>query len=349
MGFKYQLQNVNMNIINKHLMSNLTKLIFGIVLIFSINNCVSQKKENSWSLSNLKGKVKSYTQYSYKAIKTSNKIKKRERTTDDHYKQIFNYNDKGYLLESLSYNEKDSLNNKFSYKYNEKGNLIELRQYELYYKPHFNIKIKKEKKTLFKYDEKENMIETIIYHTDMTIKNIIVLKYDEKGNKIEENYYNSWGLNNKYYYKYDEKGNVIEIYFQNLEQKNMTKSYFKNLKVASESKTEYKYNEKGNWIEKNVYNSDNSLINKSSAKYNDTENKIEENYYYPNNSLKNKVSVQKDEKGNIIEYAKYSSDGSFIYDFSYTYTFDNRENWTKKIKFEGEVPTTIINREYKYY
>ena len=104
-------------------------------------------KKNGWEEANLKGKVKSLTESKYGAEDRFGEIQKKE----------------------------SSLSSKETYKYDDKGNLIEKNNYNadgFYYK-----------------------------HTK---------KFDDKGNKIEENYYNADGFDYKHTYKYDDKGYFIE-------------------------------------------------------------------------------------------------------------------------------------------
>ena len=68
-------------------------------------------------------------------------------------------------------------------------------------------------KDTYKYDEKGNNIELNFYKTDGSLSSKRTYKYDEKGNKIELNFYKTDGsLSSKQTYKYefDTMGNWIK-------------------------------------------------------------------------------------------------------------------------------------------
>jgi len=55
-------------------MNKLKKLALGLIVIVGYNSCSDQKEENDWSRDNLRGKVKTYTDFSYKAEERFGKI-----------------------------------------------------------------------------------------------------------------------------------------------------------------------------------------------------------------------------------------------------------------------------------
>jgi len=66
-------------------------------------------------------------------------------------------------------------------------------------------------KYTFKYDEKGNLIEENDFNGASVLYNKFIFKYDEKGNMAENSAYNSTGLlYNKFTYTYDSKGNILE-------------------------------------------------------------------------------------------------------------------------------------------
>ncbi|MCD8408896.1 hypothetical protein [Tenacibaculum finnmarkense] len=101
-------------------MKKLSLLIIVLLTAFSCNN---QKKEKTdLTKENLKGKVKSYTEISYKAIERFGTIEKGERLKSIQIK----YNNKGNKIETSYYSLDGSLSSKHIYKYDNKGNKIEM-------------------------------------------------------------------------------------------------------------------------------------------------------------------------------------------------------------------------------
>ncbi|MBV7440439.1 hypothetical protein KRX57_03330 [Weeksellaceae bacterium TAE3-ERU29] len=115
-----------------------------------------------------------------------------------------------------------------TYKYDERGNLIEERitrakdgssaGYKINSYDESNNKIEEKKyssagvldtRNIYKYNEKGELIQQSIYTSDKLYSNIYY-KYNNRGERIEEKYeYSSIIINSTYKYKYDEKGNWI--------------------------------------------------------------------------------------------------------------------------------------------
>ena len=156
--------------------------LFFVALFFQ--SCTIEKRENDWTEENLKGKVKSYSQFAYEAEERFGKIEKGEREFYESFLKK-SYDKKGNIIEWNSYNSDGRLQYKYTYKYDKKGNKIEFNSYD----------------------------------SDGRLGGKYTYKYDEKGNKIEENSYDSDGrLDPKWTYKYefDKQGNWINrIDFKN--------------------------------------------------------------------------------------------------------------------------------------
>ncbi|MEI6683702.1 MAG: hypothetical protein WCO44_13785 [Bacteroidota bacterium] len=59
------------------------------------------------------------------------------------------------------------------------------------------------------------------------------------------------------------------------------------------------------------------------------------------------IIFQCSDHGNMITETVTSPDGS-VETFSYAYESDNRNNWTRKIKFQAKKPLNILVREIGY-
>ena len=158
--------------------------LFFVALFFQ--SCTIEKIENDWTEENLKGKVKSYSEFTYEAEERFGKIEKGERKGNFFESDLKkSYDEKGNIIEENSYNSDGRLYLKYTYKYDEKGNKIEQNS----------------------------------YNSDGRLETKWTYKYDKKGNKIEENGYISDGiLYDKYTFKYefDKQGNWINrIDFRN--------------------------------------------------------------------------------------------------------------------------------------
>ena len=189
------------------------------------------EKKNDLTEENLKGKVKSIKETTYKAVDKFGQIEK-----GDVLNNYFNiYNEKGNKIEDNFYDSDGNLSSKDTYEYDEKGNKIEKNVYDSNGRFH--------SKYTYKYDEKGNMIEDNVYDSNGRLYFKKTYKYDEKGNKIEENWYNSDGrLHSKYTYKYDEKGNNIEENYYNSNGRLYEKHTYK-----------YEYDKNNNWTQRIEY------------------------------------------------------------------------------------------------
>ena len=108
-----------------------------------------------------------------------------------------------YKLVEESGEYKKVLDNKWIYRYDKKGNQIELAVSDA--------DGKLAGKTLFKYDDKGNQIEVAGYDAAGKLTEKSLFKYDDQGNRIEWAYYGADGeLASEGLSKYDDKGNMIE-------------------------------------------------------------------------------------------------------------------------------------------
>ena len=279
------------------------------------------------------------------------------------------YDEKGNLIESITYNLDEKREDKTSYKYNEKGNLIQKNNY------YNSIDRKSEDITTYMYNEKGNQIESNSYNDVGKLESKTIYKYDEKGKEIESNTYNVSGkLERKYTYKYDEKGNTISFNNYGADGSlghKYTYKYDEKGKLIEENsliyddkgnlivecvygmddpinyKYIYGYDKKGNQIESNSYNGVGKLESKSKYKYDEKGNKIEENNYGADGSLNSKYTYKYDEKGNLVEENEY--DGSGKLDRKTNTEYDSEGNWIKTI-IPSHLETTIIEeRIIEYY
>ena len=142
------------------------------LIAFVSESCSNEKIENDWTKDNLKGKVLSYSEFSYQAESQFGNIKKgkRERSSSylDYQKK---FDEKGNVIKLNFYNSDGSLANKRSWEYDKNGNVIELNDYN-------SDGSAFEKETFkYEYDERGNW-HTSIHSEGQTPKYILERVYE---------------------------------------------------------------------------------------------------------------------------------------------------------------------------
>jgi len=152
-------------------------------------------------------------------------------------KVIYNYDDKGNLIEENSYYPDDSLKASYKYtnKYDNNDNLIEQNTYlsngSLSWRE------------IYTYDKNGKLIENNKYQSNGSFDNKDTFKYDNNGYLIEiTRYLPDSSLYYKDRYIYDEKGNPIERNYDRPSDGKFTTSF--------KDTYQYDYDEKNNWIKK---------------------------------------------------------------------------------------------------
>lgn len=233
---------------------------FGLLLLFSCNtnNNINKIIKSDLASENIKGKVYSLKEFSYKAVEIYGSVTKgsriRRNTLENDfyniydrygrkieegkydnysdggllYKIIYTYDNKEILIEGNYFNTNDIFLRKETYLYDKFGSMIE--------KISTNFDGSFGGKSTFKYDAFGNKNEEIIYSSPNQSSKI-TYQYDSIRNKIEENHYNITGvLHASIKYKYDKQRLMIE-------EENENKLY--------NTTTTYKYDINGNKIEEN--------------------------------------------------------------------------------------------------
>jgi len=233
-----------------------TQLIFlSILTIFLFNFTKEIIVKNDLDKMNLKGKVKSIKEVSYKALVKSEKIvkgKKERFQSYDEMDKLFMFNEQGNEIERKEFYSEGSLNERYTKLYNKEGNLLETVVYNadgsffyratyIYDENNRCIECKgAESKWIYKYNELGNLIEEYKYYIlGDEMENKKTYEYDKNNNKISESSYSEDSLDYKWTYKYDENKKLIEF-------NEGTDGVF-NYKWI------YKYDKKGNLIEEDKY------------------------------------------------------------------------------------------------
>jgi hypothetical protein len=212
------------------------------ILLTSCSGSKSGKVKNDLTRENLKGKVKSIESRFYNVVDDPSSTVKGTEVSSR--KITTQYDVKGNTTEYISLNTHDVPYPSRTYKYDERGNCIEIVFPQQDYYP-------ESKNTDFKYDELGNQIEYKSYDMSGSLKLKWKNKFDEKGNKIESKSYTKGifgSLTNRTTYQYDEKGNVIEM-----------SNYLPNSSLNYKLTYKYdKFDEKGNWVSRVIQDNSSS-------------------------------------------------------------------------------------------
>lgn len=174
------------------------------------------------------------------------------------------------------------------FKYDDKGNRIELANYRADGKLNSTLKST--------YDANGNITGEQTLLGNGTVDFTSVIKTDSKGNRVEQDDKragNNVLFNYKYYYLYDEKGQLLERI-----------AYKGN--GAFSFKYVFKYDDNGNKTEWVQYGQDSSMVGKVVYKYDTKNNLIEQTEFKKDGSLKAQYaySYEFDKKNNWIRQKK---------------------------------------------
>jgi hypothetical protein len=211
------------------------------------------------------------------------------------------------------------------------------------------------------YDNKGNKIENV-YNSDGKINNTKKIIYDDNGNITEESIYNSSGiLESKYSYKYGAKGDMTEQNIYNSEgNKSGTELYSYD---DNGNKTEENiYNSTGDLTDSHKFVSDKdengNLVIKDIFKTEDGEYTEWQKFDAAGNKIE-EGSGRTEGKNNTVTTFKYDGNGNAVEEYcndpeqyiKYQYEYDSRGNWIKKIVFEKKVgiPQLLTERKIIYF
>ena len=231
---------------------------------------------------NLRGKVKSLRDYSYKGIDKFGEISKGERQFEEGFVRYPNnppaggylaFNTEGNFDETIEYDIKENIEFKVVYSYNEKGRITEKKV------NHSNNTLKY--KYVFKYDNNGYLIDESIYLKDGSLSKKKVYDNQEERNKIFVNTFFVKGeLSSSAEFEYNDEGYLIKEVFNDYGVSVVRHNYYynnkgylikRNQKITSENRdmdfdNNFNYNENGDMIEsgytsyKYEYDSQNNWI-----------------------------------------------------------------------------------------
>lgn len=339
--------------------------LFFFIMFFS--SC--SKKETDLSNMKLNGKVKSINisysegiEESGDIIKTKEKKIEMDIYTGSNIYGIYNgtFNKDGMFIETISHSilcDSTSLT-KSTYKYDEKGNLINRKSEELV------DSIKKNDSLNKIYNEENKLIEDN-YSSVSNTKNINIkttYKYDIKGLKIEDavkfiTTNNNSGIilvNSTSFslFKYNSDQLLkekIENYNINTVYSNGEPDYLNTFENVS--KTTYEYNDKKELISEVTWyksvNGDYIIDTENKYNYDKQGNISYKTSKWAYDNFTNKSTYIYNEKGLEINETNYSKADSQTY--TYKYEYDKMDNWIRMIEFKNNKIYVIVDRAIIYY
>ncbi len=220
-------------------------------------------------------------------------------------------------------------------------------------------------KTTFRYDEKGNLLETNYYD----IKTDVVFSkdkrsYDVNSNLLEITFYNKAGeIEGKYHYKYDERNNEIEkiTYWKGTYDGKVITTYdYKSMLVNVNTykadgsyvvKFSYKIDDKKNHLED--YNSNGELESKSIFEYDKMGHVSKElSESWDEDTTKAIISYQYDEWDNVVNRMVTDLKGNktIISNTKTEYDYDKLGNWIRSVKtYSYNDIRETAKREMEYY
>jgi hypothetical protein len=318
-----------------------------LILIFLNSIFVwSQDKQSDLNKYFLKGKVKSIHSITYEAIEINDSliVKGEKKVKNKRFYGItdinISFNEFGFITEL-----KDNYRHEKNI-YNCENNIL--------FTFHIDSNLNISRKIVFKYNSNKKIVKEIWYTSENKNDYKIIFIY-RKGKLIKQI---DKDLREKYYYlskyQYDNNGNINKI--EEFENDSLTFcNIYQNDSLGRKLKIEtygfgYKlkeivnnvYNKSGNLTEIVKYNTDNKIISKIVYSYDIEGHLIEENEFIEDPKKYKQYNLKGDEILSVNEYIQ-----DFIVVYSYTY--DNNNNWTKKITYYNGKPYEIEEREILYY
>ena len=278
---------------------------------------------------NIKGNVKIIYTYRYDAIENFGEVEK----GSGFLKKKLTFDEDGKQTEEIRYNSNGNIEKKKKWAYNRDGSLIEFKRYTK--------EILRDHRK-FKYNSNNKLIEKLKIKSDGSLGSKYVYKYNSEGKMVESQIFIGLARGFKNIYKYNENGTVRE--------NNQYNCY-----GVFHSKETYLYDTNKHLIMRNTFAENGRQNEKWVWKRNEDgfETFVKDNGYW--NSYKEyTLSFFRNTLNDILSLVYISEEGSETN--SYSYIYDNQNNWTQKISYKllnifGDIkkPLSIVERKIEYY
>lgn len=307
----------------------LKKIISAIIVLIaaSCNSSVTKnvkpnnKYKNNWKTHNLRGRIKSITEFNFKQYVPYSEL------TNYIREEHFTFDSTGNLVGKSIFAEPQMFHYRYIYQYDKVGNYIECESYE---RNDSTADVQ-----TYKFDELDNMIETVRHDPNNHLTIRVQYYFDKNGNCIESLEEKPSSLRTKYTYTYDSLNRPLSI---------MEIRDYGDNKPSSE-KTVFRYN--GDSVEKKL---DGIHIKwHYLTVYNKDHQEVFWKNLHPGEDFVNTTKF--DSLGNEIEHKAWK--GTTIDDRNsrhYEYVYDDKGNWTKRTlsKLNGKLITSV-ERKIEYY
>lgn len=281
------------------------------------------------------------------------------------------YNKDKKIINETWFYKNDTVSDKFSYQYDVKDNLIQIKEY--FKDGSFSV-------TNNSYNQFNKIISTVTYYSNNPKEgNNCNYLYNDKNKLLETKKFDEDGelVGNKY--EYNENGKRIKIYIHSpfVVKKNEDGSSTEEAdSIGSDYlESEFVYNELGKLGEMKFFNEDEGevvMAQKNTYKYNQKQKKIAEYYsrdtvyafrefkYYSNKLLKEEKYFQINDKKSNYKVEYFYNNKNLIIKVIYTevkkksiivfkYKFDSYNNWVEQVKIIDTKPLFLRKRELTYY
>lgn len=224
---------------------------------------------------------------------------------------------------------KDTLTTKATFQYDENGNMIAAKYYDL----KTNLVFSSDKRT---YDDRGNMVEILHYNKAGEVIGKDIFKFDDKNHEIEKDNYWEGKLNGKVISIYDYKSMVVTV------------SFYKG-DGSFERKNHYKIDDKGNHLED--YDWAGTLISKSRYEYDDKGKIIKEySESWDMDTTNDKIVYEYDIQNNEIIRTITDLNTNTVSNVKTEYTYDKFDNWIKQVTtWSWSDSRKTVKREIEYY
>lgn len=230
------------------IMKTITSLALFLIVSISLS---AQTPETDWKKLDLKGKVKSFKEYTYEASPNAAAVNPSQLKTVTE----FLLNENGFITSETAYGKGQSMLYKIIYTYDQNSFLIGK---DIFYGPGKSAVQKR-----YKYDDKGRLLDEEQWLTQNP-QNLTHYVYDKNGLLVEKNtlYPYEPDQSFKTTYKYDSRGNLAEKYTDQVgvtfnreiytydENGNLVSKSFAKKKSdpAATVKLNYEWDEHGNWV-----------------------------------------------------------------------------------------------------
>lgn len=326
--------------------------------------------KTDWNADKLKGEVKSVSQ---KSFAYNGGVKGASANEPGMYDIDLQYNATGMLVSEKKYNgsailQEHTYNGRkkpikeiqytngtpgvvTEYTYNKDGNTTSITK-----RTGSNAQIERIEKVY----KGKNLVELNTYNNQNTPLNKITYSYDKDGNVIEENVYGEMQVAKiRAEYGYNSNGHkTSEKRFNDGKLEYKIQYNYDGDRLMSEITSDDKegliyskifgYDANGN-ITKNESFEKSTNIRSEEVNTYDANNNIATSTITENKKLLSKTLYTYDTNNNLTSVKSIDGTGKIIYNRSYNYTYDDKNNWIKKEVIINGQPAFVVQRTIQYY